>query len=169
MLDIPGFVAEKNRLFGKAFLLLLEIKYDDTGDGQYVRWFQSPKIGDSITFEGVEWTAFGFSAPKRSQNARGEISAFDIAVANVSRTAESILQNYILENRKGRLIVAHRDLLDDPTAKDEENFIVKWATTDEMQAVITCASVKFSTSKIPRKLVTRSEYPGLMGFRARYF
>jgi phage-related protein len=169
MLDIPGFVAEKNKLFGKAFLLLLEIKYDDADGGQYVRWFQSPKINDSITFEGVEWTSFGFSAPKRSQNSRGEISAFDIAVANVSRAAESILQNYILENRKGRLVVAHRDHLADPTSKDEEFFMIKWATTDEMQAVLTCASVKFATSKIPRKLVTRSEYPGLMGFRARYF
>lgn len=167
MRDIPAFVAEKNKLWGKAFVLLFELDY--TGEGDYIRWARIEK--GTITFQGATFAAAGFSDPARSQNSRGEIPTFDIAFANPQRTLQSVLHAHILEGRSGRLITVHRDLLDDPTAADEEGFTIVTASVNEQIATLTCAGVRFNAlrAKVPRRVITRDRYPGVLGnTRGRY-
>jgi len=68
-------------------------------------------------------------------------------------------------------LILHKDHLSDPTAKFEELFEVVSANAAADQAVITCAGVRFNWLRalIPRKVVTRTNYPGVMGSRSRFF
>lgn len=139
-----------------------------TGD-QYVRWARIEK--DSVTFESKTWSAFGFGYPSRSQNARGEFPTFEIPIANPGRTMQSILEQNIVEGRNGRLITVHRLHLADPTANSQEQFTIIDAKTRGQMATLSCAGVRFNwlRTPIPRKLITRAEFPGIQGSRSRYF
>jgi phage-related protein len=163
MLDIEQFVAKKNALHGDAFVLLIEIEY---ASGEYIRWSRlNDRTDSAITFEGSTWAPFPIGNPKRSQNARGEIPTFDLAIANPQRIFQSILSNYIVEGKTGRLITVHRDHLDDPTAKAEEWFTIESASAHAGEITLTCRGVRFSPRRcrIPSKTMTRAEYPGLLG------
>lgn len=163
MLDVPAFVAKKNALHGDAFVLLVEIEY---AAGEYIRWARINDRTDApITFEGHVWTAFPIGNPKRSQNARGELPTFDLPIANPQRIFQSILANFIVEGKTGRLITVNRDHLGDPTAKAEEWFTVETANSHASTITLTCKSVRFNPRRcrIPAKSMTRAEYPGLLG------
>jgi hypothetical protein len=138
-----------------------------TGD-QYVRWARIEK--GSVTFESKTWNAFGYGIPTRSQNARGEFPTFDIPVANPGRTLQALLEQNIIEGRNGRLITVHRLHLADPTANNQEQFTVIDAKTRAQLATLTCAGIRFNwlRTPIPRKLITRAEFPGIQGSRSRY-
>lgn len=171
MLDIPAFIADKNaleRIGGKEFILLLELEY---ADGEYLRWFRSPKVDETITFEGVTWTAFGFGEPARSAGARGEIPTFVIPLSNAGQAAESVLSHYVVEGRQGRLVIANREKLSDSTAKHEEWFTIAYADSDPEKAAITCSSVTFDPLRrlVPSRIVTRARYPGVAGTRSRLY
>lgn len=169
MLDVPQFVAKKNARYGDAFLLLLEINY---ADGEFLRWAKiDGRLEPSIEFEGETWTAFGIGIPQRSQTSRAEIPTFEIPIANPDRAMQSILHNYIIEGKTGRLITADRDHLDDPTAKAEEWFTVEIVSATAKVVTLTCKGVRFNprVARIPSQTMTRREYPGLLGInRSRY-
>ena len=168
-LDVEQFVAKKNALWGTAFVLLFEVEY---ADGQFLRWARiDNRTEASIAFEGESWTAFPIGNPRRSQNARGEIPTFDIPIANPERIFQSILHNYIVEGRPGRIITVHRDHLDDPTAKFEEWFTIETASSSATLINLTCKGVRFNPrrSRIPSRTMTRAEYPGLLGANRRRF
>lgn len=169
MLDIPEFIERKNERDGDKFVLLVEIEYSP---GLYVRWARLDGFVDtSIVFEGFTWTAFGIGNPRRTQNSRGEIPTFDLPLANPERIFQSVLHNYIVEGRPGRLVTVHRDHLDDPSAKVVEWFTVQSANTSARMVNLTCQSVRFNPrrSRIPAKTMTRAEYPGLLGANHRRF
>jgi hypothetical protein len=109
--------------------------------------------------------------PTRSQNTQGQIPTFDLALSNVGQVVESILEQNVVEGRPGRLLTVHRDHLADPTAVFEEPFTIVSASAAIDKAVIKCASVQFNWLRalIPRKVVTRANYPGVMGTRSRFF
>lgn len=159
MLDIEQFVEKKNSLGGDAFLMLVEIEY---ADGQF---FRVARNATDVTFEGQTWVAFGISKPRRSQNARAEIPTFDLVLANPQRIFGSVLANYIVEGRTGRLITVDRDQLDDPNAKAEEWFEVQFPDVHEKAVTLTCRPVRFNPrqQRIPSATMTRGEYPGLAG------
>lgn len=174
MLNIPAFQSRKNDPYdGKPYILLVELKYADTGGGVggvdplYIRY---ARYDIDVIFEGKTWKAFGMGNPARSQSSRGEIPTFDLALANVGREVQSILSNYVVEDRVGRLVTVHVDLLADPSAKHEEPFTVISANANTQHAVLSCAQVKFDplNVQIPRRVMTRRDYPGLPGYRARY-
>ena len=162
MQDIEQFVAKKNALYGDAFLLLIEIEY---APGQFVRWARVGKAEGAVTFEGNQFVPFGIGNPKRSQNSRGEIPIFDLPIANPRRIFQSTLQHYIIEGKRGRLITADRDQLDDPTAKAEEWFTIETANAHAQTITLTCKSVRFNPRRcrIPSRTMTRRAYPGLLG------
>jgi len=137
---------------------------------QYTRWCRLPSGSGTVSFEGQTWTSFGIGNPVRSQNPHGQIPTFDLQLTNVGRFVQSILENYILEWRPGRLITVHKDYLSDPNAKSEEPFTVITADTTTPVAALTCASVRFNwlRAQIPRKVVTRANYPGVLGSRSKY-
>jgi hypothetical protein len=169
MLDIEQFVANKNALYGNAFLVLVEIEY---AAGEFLRWARLGKAEGSVTFEGNIFVPFGVGNPRRSQNSRGQIPTFDLPVANPQRIFQSTLQNYIIEGKTGRLITVDRDQLDDPTAKAEEWFTVETANSHASTITLTCKGVRFNPRRcrIPSKTMTRREYPGLLGSnRARFY
>jgi hypothetical protein len=169
MQDIPQFVEKKNSLYGEAFLILVEIEY---APDSFIRWARTDaRIEPSVTFEGEVWNAFPIGNPRRTQSARPEIPTFDLPVANPDRVLQSVLQNYIVEGKVGRLVIVDRDQLDDPTAKAEEWFTVETASANAREIVLTCKSVRFNPRRvrIPSQTMTRQEYPGLLGAsRFRY-
>jgi len=167
MLDLPGFVAEKNKAYGKKFVLLVEIEHAPDQFTRVGRFADTP----SLTFQGFTWTGYGIGNPQRPQNSSGQIPTFDLPVINAGRTISSLFENNIIEGRPGRLLTVHRDLLSDPANAFEEPFTVVTADAgDDGMASITCAGVKFNwlRKKIPAELVTRVRYPGVLGSRARY-
>lgn len=172
-LDIPAFIAKKNALEGQTFLLLVEIEYTA---GQFVRWVCDPEYAPqpqfgrtsnvaTVSFEGNLYVPFAIGRPTRSQNSRGEIPMFDLPIANPKRVFQSTIQTYILEGKTGRLITVDRDNLSDPTAKAEEWFTIEKAESTGEIITLTCKGVRFNPlrSRIPRKNMTRGNYPGLMG------
>jgi len=177
MLDIPAWVAEKNRQYGEMFALLLEICYADLGGGddglspQYLRWLWSAQKGDTVVFEGHTFTAGPFSKPTKTVNSQAQIPTFDILFANVGLEVQSIVGTYIVENREGRFITVHRNHLDDPTASASEYFTIETVKTDQLHATVTCSAMamRILRSKMPRTFITRTRYPGVMGNRTRWF
>jgi phage-related protein len=163
MLDIPAFVAKKNALNGDAFVLLIEIEYQA---GDYLRWARvDSRVDDAILFEGNTYEPFGIGNPRRSQNSSGQIPTFDLPIANPRRAFQSVLQNHIVEGKTGRIITVHRDHLADPTAKAEEWFTIEAASSAASLLTLTCRAVRFNPRRcrIPSKVMTRAEYPGLLG------
>jgi hypothetical protein len=168
LLDIAGFIAEKNALNPGEFLLLLEIEY---ADGEFLRWFRSPRADEVIAFDGHDWSAYGFSFPTTSGNSRGEIPTFTISISNAEGTGEALLDQYTVEGRQGRLIIVNRNKLADATAQHSEYFTIAYGDSDESSTTLTCSSVRFNPLRrqVPARLVTRSRYPGVAGTRSRYF
>jgi hypothetical protein len=164
-LHVEQFVSEKNKRQGSEPLLLVEIEYTS---GTY---FRIAKSVTDVTFDGETWVAFGFEKPRRSQNSRAEIPTFDLVLANPERVVGSILENYIVEGKTGRLITVHRDHLDDPTAKFEEWFEVKTADVHEKTITLTCKGVRGNPRRmrVPSSTMTRSEYPGLAGATKQHY
>jgi hypothetical protein len=172
-IDVPGFVEAKNALYGDQFLLLIEIEY---ADGEFVRWacdteyatapqFRRTAPISSITFEGNIYVGRPIGKPTRSQNSRGEIPTFEIQIANPQRIFQSTLQNHIIEGKAGRLITVRRDALADPTANASEWFTVENARSQAETITLVCKGCRFNPlrSRIPRKNMTRANYPGLPG------
>lgn len=167
-IPVPDFVALKNARWGEAFVLLLEIEY---ADGQFVRWARLGSTETSISFEGHTWDATVLIGnPRRSQNSRAEIPTFDIPLSNPERVFQSVLQNYIVEGRSGRLITVHRDHLDDPTAKIEEWFTIETASSNAKVINLTCRGVRHNprSCRIPSQTMSRREYPALRGANSRF-
>jgi hypothetical protein len=159
--DIEAFVAKKNALYGSKFALLVEIEY---ADGEFIRWAKT-EDGADVTFDGSVYVAFPIGKIKRSHNSRGEIGIFNIPIANPQRIFQSTLQNYIIEGKTGRLITVDRDNLGDPTACQSEWFTIELADSVAETITLSCKNVRFNPlrSRIPRRTMTRSNYPGLMG------
>jgi phage-related protein len=167
-LDVVPFIAEKNKRWGEAFVMLVEIQY---AAGVFWRVAKLGLTEESIEFEGETWTNFPIDIPRRSKNSRAEIPTFDLSVANPERVFQSILHNYVVEGRTGRLITVHRDHIDDPTAKIEERFTIESATSTARVVTVTCRAIRFNPrrSRIPSRTMTRAEYPGLLGPGQRRF
>lgn len=160
---IPDFVEEKNSLWGKAFVLLLEIEY---APGQMVRWARiSEDFEDDIVFDGETYTAFRMTNPRRPKSARGEIPTFEIALANPLRRFGSTIANTVVEGRPGRLITVHRDHLANPAAADAESFTIMSAGAADQYVTLTCRGVRFNVSRarVSRRTVNRRRYPGALG------
>lgn len=169
MQDLEQFISKKNSLYGDAFLLLIEIEYTT---GEFLRWARVGKAEGSIIFEGNTFVPFGIGNPRRSQNSRGQIPTFDLALSNPQRIFQSTLENYIVEGKVGRLIIVDRDQIDDPTAKAEEWFTIETANSHAQLITLTCKSIRFNPRRcrIPSKTMTRSAYPGLLGSnRTRFY
>jgi hypothetical protein len=188
MHDIPAFAAEKEKRSKKAFIHLLEIDYagDHTNNHaacQFVRycrydqptapwqkdvatqWTPPTPPQTPVTFEGFTWVPFPMSKPTRSEYVSSEIPAMDIAVSGVGREIASILEFYDIEQRPGRTIRVHPDHLADPTAKKELKFIVKSARVMMSTAIITVTPLIFDPMQafLPRRRVTATEFPGILG------
>lgn len=187
MHDIPAFAAEKEKRSGKNFIHLLEIEYATGLFVRYVRYDRpnaplettagqwnprsvTPTNSSPVTFGGVTWSPFPFSKPTRSEHASGEIPVLDIAVSGVGREIASILEFYDLEQRPGRVLKVHPDLLSDPTAVKEWKFIVKSARVMQNSAIITVTPLIFDplTTTLPRKRVSALEFPGILGAGSQY-
>lgn len=167
--DVPALIANKNALWGEAFILLIEIEYSA---GEFIRWSRlNDRTDGAVTFEGETYTPFPIGNPRRSENSRGQIPTFDLPIANPERVFQGVLHNHIVEGKSGRLITVHRDSLDDPTAKIEEPFTVEMASAHAKEIVLTCKAVRFNPrrTRIPSKVMTRAEYPGLLGSNRHRF
>jgi hypothetical protein len=164
MLDVPQFAAEKEKRSGDAFIHLLEIEY---APGQFVRY---ARYNEPVTFEGLIWSPFPMSKPTRSEASSGEIPAKDIMVSGVGREIASILEFFDIEGRPGRTIRVHPSQLGDPTAKIVSKFIVRSARVQANNAIITVTPLTIDplTTFVPRRRVSATEFPGILGAGFRF-
>lgn len=172
MLSVPAFLAEKNRREGKNYIMLVELLYDDSDPNPANHaYFRAAQWDQDIVFAGNTYLAFPIGDVEVSQSVSGEIPAFDIPLINVGRELQSVLELYTLENKPGRLLWVHPDLTGDASAYIEEPFRVISAVATREDGRLSCASVTFDPTAVllPAKLVTRDEYPGVNGFRSRFF
>lgn len=178
MLNVSAFLPEKNKLSGKEFVRLFELRYDGDDpstpvqDRLYFRFCQYDTNGavDPVTFEGETYTPFPFAVGEASENTQGEIPAFDLVFSNVGREIQQALEFYDVEGLPGRVMRVHPDMLGDDTAVVETGFVVVRASANVRTATFTVAPVKFDPLgvKIPTKTVTRDEFPGVLGHKASY-
>jgi hypothetical protein len=164
VLPVSAFSAEKNKLFGDGFVILIEIEF---AAGSFVRYAQ---YNEPVIFEGHTWQPFPIGSVDVSQSAQGDIPAFDITLSTVGRDVMSVLEFYEIEGRPGRVVWVHPDFFGDPTAKIEESFIVVTARADVRNAVLTVAPVVFDPFNIqlPAELVTSKQFPGVLGSKGRF-
>jgi len=164
MLNVPAFLEEKNQLFGEGLIILLEIEY---ATNQFIRF---ARYNTAINFEGFNWIPFPISDVEPTETTQGELPAYDIALSNVGREIQSILEFNEIEGASGRLVWVHPDHLADDTAKIEEPFVIISATANVSTAVLTVAPVNFDPFEvqIPAEIVTTSKFPGVLGNRGRF-
>lgn len=169
MLNIGAFVDVKNQWYGKNFVLLFEMTFDlsDPLNPAYLRF---AKYDKTIVFEGHEWTAFAIAGIEVTENLRGEVPAFDIAISNAGRVLMSIMEFNIIEGMRGRLLWVHPDRLADSSAKRECKFTVMLGRAEANVAVLTVAPVPVDVMNLmlPKGVVSIDEYPGVVGTRARF-
>lgn len=167
-LIVPAFQAMKNVPNGQSFVMLFELTYDDSDPSNpIVLRFAQATYGVAVTFEGVLWEPFPIGSIELTQSTTGEIPAVDIAISNAGRLVMGIIEQYEIENKRGRLIWVHPDHFDDPAARVEEPFTVVSARATDAVAVLTVAPLGFDplTVQLPRHLVSLDEFPGVVGNR----
>lgn len=183
MISCPALQAIKNDLFMEEdFLLFVEIRYDDGDEStpeedrlyeRYYRPYNKPPADASedlkiITFEGVEWRPLGIGEVKQEQKVSKEIPVFELAVSNVNRQFQAIIQHNIIENKPGRILYVHPSLLDDDTAKLEDSFTIVSASTNRRIATLVVSSLGMDLwgVDLPWELVSSENFPGVISTRS---
>lgn len=180
MIANSAFQAIKNNLINlNDWLLLVELRYD-TGDETTPEssrlYFRAARSRTPISYEhdsftpfaAKVWTPMSIGTVKQSQDMTGTLPTFELAISNVDRQMQTILQRFIIEHHHGRVIYAHPDHLNDDTAKLEEKFTVVSVVTNRQVAKFTLTSVAIDplTLAWPWKIVTFKLLPGILGNRA---
>lgn len=163
MLTNPVFQAEKDKLWGNPFIMLIEFDYfDDVGDPQKVRLAQ---YTEEVVYDGATYTPAAIANIEMSQNMNLEIAAFDIAVGlgGNDYVMDALLEYYDIINTTGRVKIVHVDHLADPTHHEQEEFTIVQARSDEKAVTVSVSPVGFDPidTTIPARRVTRKEFPGV--------
>lgn len=160
MLNNAAFSIDKNLLYGKPYIFLVEFRYEDAGVPQYIRLAQ---YDVDVTWNGALWKAFPIAPIETSQNLSGELPAFDISVGNVDRMMQSTFEYYKVVGLRGSVYIIKATALADPTAVIDEPFTVQMAKCRNQIASVTCAPLPWNPieTMIPRRRTTRREFPGM--------
>ena len=153
--------SEKNKLEGSAWILLFELEYNPGSFIRLARWTQN------VVWDGKTWTAWPIGEPQVSQNLQGELPTTTIPIVGMTSFIMSLVENVVIEGKKGIMYLVHEDHLADNTPVRITPFTVVQlsANWQAVQFVIVAAQAAFEPLKVqlPLKLVTREEFPGVQG------
>lgn len=161
----PSWVpAEKNKLVGGSWIELIEIEYNPPTKLRLAKW------SENITWNGETWTAWPIGDISSSQNIEGELPVTTIPITGLTSFIMAILENFVIEGKKGNIYLIHKDHLADNTPVRQTPFTVvnvsipNWETVN-FSVVMAQAAFEPLKAQLPLRLVTREEFPGVMGSR----
>lgn len=156
MLNNPAFAADKNKLWGDAYLKLFEVEY---APGQFARY---ARAAENITFQGHLWLAANIAPVETTETSSGEIPTFPIVIDGAGRAVTALSEQYRLEGCAGRIVTVRHDAYSDPTACVEEHFTIDYVLCDTYSATVTCRMMPFDllTTLLPADVITAEEFPG---------
>lgn len=128
------------------------------------------KWSQNVSWNGQTWTVWPIGDITPNQNIEGELPTTSIPIAGLTSFIISILENFTIEGKKGNIYMVHADHLGDATPVKKMPFTIinvsvpNWDTV-VFNVIMAQAAFEPLRAQLPLKLVTRDEFPGVMGSR----
>lgn len=150
-----AYLARLNAHYNGGVLLRAAVlSIDDMTTGYYV------DAHDPVTFNGNEYIPIPMRWQGIGQNSQRDLPRVSVTVSNVDGQVGAFLETTSLLGRDVTIQLLHADLLATVTDVDSirlQILLVEWT---DMQATFTAGLNLALTEQIPRRVVTRAEFPG---------
>lgn len=138
-------------------------------DSMVTKKVRLAKYSSDVTWNGYTWMAWPISEISFNQSVEGELPTTTIVVAGITSYIMSIVEHYIVEGKRGNIYLVHSNYLTDTNPVRSVPFTVisiscSW---EGVQFNVIMAQASFDPFKVqlPLRLVTRTEFPGVLGSR----
>lgn len=151
---------QKNQLEqDQPFLLLYELWIQDDGSERFCFCYHD----QAVEWDGRQYNPYPIRRGKMTESSEGELNAWPIVVANLDPMMAPLLeQHHGFHGKRVRMILAHRDFLEDPGAALVESAFVEASAVDENQV-----SLSLGYGRTLKKKVVRRRFNGRCDFRYR--